>query len=49
MRIVASVRGISGQQVKLLLQPRLDRAQQPEAHLAVVALERDHEADPPMA
>src|SRR5262249_54217808 len=31
------------------LQPGLDRPEQPEAHLAVIARERDHEADLPMA
>src|SRR4029079_455255 len=34
---------------RLRLQPRLDGFEQPEAHRAVVACERDHEAYSPMA
>ena len=34
---------------RLRLQPRLDSPQQPEAHLSVIARERDHETDLPMA
>src|SRR5262245_41670720 len=34
---------------KLRLQPRLDGAEQPEAHLAVIARERDHETHPAAA
>ena len=34
---------------ELRLQPGLDSPEQPEAHLAVIARERDHETDLPMA
>ena len=35
--------------VRRSLQPGLDRPEQPEAHLAVIARERDHETHPPVA
>src|SRR4029450_6262036 len=34
---------------RLRLQPGLDSPKQPEAHLAVIARERDHETHPPVA
>src|SRR5919198_5540753 len=34
---------------RLRLQPGLDSSKQPEAHLAVIARERDHETHPPVA
>jgi hypothetical protein len=37
------------QRASLRLQPGLDSPEQPEAHLAVIARERDHETHPPVA
>jgi hypothetical protein len=40
---------ISTRWARLRLEPGLDSPKQPEAHLAVIARERDHETHPPVA
>jgi hypothetical protein len=39
----------STQRASLRLEPGLDNPEQPEAHLAVIARERDQETHPPVA